>query len=57
MPGKNSLQGASLLQVYTGWIYEGPWMIRRILEGILAKLEAQGVDNITDLIGLDIHKP
>jgi len=25
--------GASLVQVYTGWIYEGPLMVRRILEG------------------------
>lgn len=49
--------GASLLQVYTGWIYEGPWMIRRILEGILAKLDAQGVDNITHIIGRDHHTP
>jgi len=27
--------GASLVQVYTGWIYEGPLMVRRILEGLL----------------------
>jgi dihydroorotate dehydrogenase len=26
--------GASLLQVYTGWVYEGPWMVRRLLEGL-----------------------
>ncbi len=47
--------GASLLQVYTGWIYEGPWMIRRILEGVLEKLDAQGIDNIADVRGLDVH--
>jgi dihydroorotate dehydrogenase len=27
--------GASLLQVYTGFIYEGPGLVRRILKGIL----------------------
>ncbi|GAC1460907.1 MAG: hypothetical protein NVSMB70_06690 [Chamaesiphon sp.] len=35
--------GASLIQVYTGWIYEGPWMVRRILEGLLQKFEEQGL--------------
>jgi dihydroorotate dehydrogenase len=29
--------GATLLQVYTGWIYEGPWMIKRILTGLKNK--------------------
>ena len=27
--------GASLVQVYTGFIYEGPFMIKRICDGIL----------------------
>ncbi|MEN9226964.1 MAG: quinone-dependent dihydroorotate dehydrogenase [Thermostichus sp. HHBFW_bins_43] len=26
--------GASLLQVYTGWVYEGPGLVRRLLRGI-----------------------
>jgi dihydroorotate dehydrogenase len=26
--------GASLLQVYTGWVYEGPWMVCRLLAGL-----------------------
>lgn len=38
--------GASLLQVYTGWVYEGPWMVRRILEGLLKKLQDQSIDHI-----------
>jgi dihydroorotate dehydrogenase len=45
--------GASLLQVYTGWIYEGPWMVRRILEGLLMKLATHKMDNITQAIGQD----
>ncbi|MEN9222134.1 MAG: quinone-dependent dihydroorotate dehydrogenase [Thermostichus sp. BF3_bins_97] len=28
--------GASLLQVYTGWIYEGPGMVKQLLQGIAA---------------------
>lgn len=47
--------GASLIQVYTGWIYEGPWMVRRILEGLLQKLEAKGLSSLQDAIGL-AHK-
>ena len=43
--------GASLIQVYTGWIYEGPWMVRRILEGLLQKLENQGLASISEAIG------
>jgi dihydroorotate dehydrogenase len=46
------LAGASLLQVYTGWIYEGPWMVDRILTGLLAKLEAHGLRSIADVRSL-----
>jgi dihydroorotate dehydrogenase len=44
--------GASLLQVYTGWIYEGPWMLRRLLTGLLQKLDERGLSTISDAIGL-----
>lgn len=44
--------GASLLQVYTGWIYEGPWMVQRILKGLVQKLEAQGLTHISEAIGI-----
>jgi dihydroorotate dehydrogenase len=47
--------GASLLQVYTGWIYEGPWMVRRILEGLVQKLESSKLSNISEAIGLETH--
>ncbi len=29
--------GASLLQIYTGFVYEGPWVVRRICEGLTRK--------------------
>ncbi|MEA5464372.1 quinone-dependent dihydroorotate dehydrogenase [Leptothoe sp. PORK10 BA2] len=47
--------GASLLQVYTGWIYEGPWMVKNVLKGLLAKLDKHGLDNIQAAIGLDVN--
>ena len=45
--------GASLLQVYTGWIYEGPWMVKNVLKGLLKKLDERGLENIQEAIGLD----
>jgi dihydroorotate dehydrogenase len=47
------IAGASILQVYTGWVYEGPWMVNQVLSGLLAKLEAQGLDSIGDAVGLE----
>ncbi|TAF53980.1 MAG: quinone-dependent dihydroorotate dehydrogenase [Oscillatoriales cyanobacterium] len=43
--------GASLIQVYTGWVYEGPWMVRRILAGLLKKLEEKGFNSISEAVG------
>ncbi|MFM2064327.1 MAG: hypothetical protein RLZZ507_3998 [Cyanobacteriota bacterium] len=44
--------GASLIQVYTGWIYEGPMMVRRILAGLLTKLEENGLNYISEAVGI-----
>lgn len=44
--------GASLVQVYTGWVYEGPGMVRRILEGLLQKLDDRGLTSLSQAIGL-----
>lgn len=46
--------GACLVQVYTGWIYSGPLMIRGILEGLLAKLEQTGLNSISQAVGLEV---
>ncbi|NEO35191.1 MAG: quinone-dependent dihydroorotate dehydrogenase [Moorea sp. SIOASIH] len=43
--------GASLIQVYTGWIYNGPWMVRQILQGLLQKLEERGISSISEAVG------
>lgn len=44
--------GASLLQTYTGWAYEGPTMVRAVLEGLLKKLDSHGLKTISDAVGL-----
>ncbi|MFQ4145675.1 quinone-dependent dihydroorotate dehydrogenase [Chlorogloeopsis sp. ULAP02] len=46
--------GACLIQVYTGWIYSGPMIVRRILEGLLAKLETTGLNSISEAVGLEV---
>ena len=47
------IAGASILQVYTGWVYQGPWMVSQVLSGLLAKLDDAGLDNISEAIGLE----
>lgn len=47
--------GATLVQLYTGWIYEGPSALRRINEGLLAHLQVKGLAHISEAVGLD-HK-
>ena len=47
--------GACLIQVYTGWTYEGPLMVRRILEGLRSKLEQNKLNSISEAVGLKIR--
>lgn len=44
--------GACLLQVYTGWIYEGPWMVQRVLQGLGDRLTRHGLTHISQAIGM-----
>ncbi len=46
--------GASLVQVYTGWTYEGPWMVSRILQGLLQALEIYDLPHINEVRGTDL---
>ncbi len=43
--------GASLVQVYTGLIYEGPFLPRRIARGLDQILEREGLSTIRDAVG------
>lgn len=47
--------GASLLQVYTGWTYNGPWMVRQILAELVNQLEQHQLPNISAAIGFEHH--
>jgi dihydroorotate dehydrogenase len=45
--------GASLVQVYTGLVYEGPGLPRRINQELLALMARDGVKGIAEVIGAD----
>ena len=43
--------GASLVQVYTGLVYEGPGIARAIVTGLLELLEASGMKHWHEAVG------
>jgi dihydroorotate dehydrogenase len=43
--------GASLVQVYTGLVYEGPGIVRSIVSGLLQLLEQHGLRDIQQAVG------
>ena len=45
--------GASLLQLYTGWIYQGPWCIPNIAKGLINQLEKYKLSHISEAVGMD----
>ena len=46
--------GASVVQLYTALIYEGPGVARDINEGLLELLERDGFDSVADAVGADL---
>lgn len=45
--------GASLVQLYTSLVYEGPKLVRRIKQGLLRLLSRDGFSSLSEAIGLD----
>lgn len=43
--------GADVIQVYTSFVYEGPFMPRRIAQGILHTIEKEHAATLRDLVG------
>ena len=44
--------GASLIQIYTGLVYEGPAITRDIVTGLRKRMEECGLRNIADAVGI-----
>jgi dihydroorotate dehydrogenase len=47
--------GATLVQLYTALIYEGPGIVRRIVEGLDERLTRDGFSTIEEAIGADVR--
>ena len=43
--------GASLIQLYTGWIFQGPDLVPAILDGLLLQLDRHGLRSIKEAVG------
>jgi len=48
--------GASAVQIYTGFIYEGPAAVKRINEGLIRLMDRDGYRSISDAVGQDAEK-
>lgn len=44
--------GASLVQVYSGMVYEGPTVARTIVEGLQERLNAEGLTDLHQAVGI-----
>jgi dihydroorotate dehydrogenase len=47
--------GATLVQIYTALVYEGPGMVQRVLTGLAARLAGDGLSRIEEAIGIDVQ--
>jgi dihydroorotate dehydrogenase len=49
------VSGASLIQLYTGFIYEGPTLPKRIVAGLQERLTRRGLKKLSEAVGLDVR--
>ena len=44
--------GASLIQLYTGLVFEGPGIAKNIITGLRKRVRAAGLSDISEAVGL-----
>jgi dihydroorotate dehydrogenase len=49
--------GASVVQLYTALVYQGPGLVHRLLQGLEALLRRDGFVRLRDAIGADVRAP
>ena len=49
------MAGASLLQLYTGFVYKGPSVAKVIKKELIQILKAAGIKNIQDAVGKGVN--
>ena len=47
--------GASLIQLYSALVYEGPGLARRINKGLVELLHRDGFENVSQAVGVDVR--
>ena len=45
--------GATLVQLYTAFVYEGPTLPRRLALGLAERARAEGFERVVDAVGVD----
>jgi len=50
------IAGASLVQIYTGLIYEGPGIVKAIVKGLRERLEETGLKRLQQAVGIGAGK-
>jgi dihydroorotate dehydrogenase len=48
--------GADLVQVYTGFVYQGPLLPRAIARGLLRKMESEGARSLKELVRGEVYE-
>jgi dihydroorotate dehydrogenase len=48
--------GASLIQLYTSMVYEGPPVVRRVTNELAELLRKDGYQNVSEAVGADVKK-
>jgi dihydroorotate dehydrogenase len=47
--------GATLIQIYTALVYEGPGVVQHLLAGLERRLTSDGLSRLEEAIGIDAH--
>ena len=50
------LAGADLVQVYTGFIFQGPWIAASIVADLCARLDRDGAPSLAAVVGRDVKR-
>ena len=43
------------MQIYTGWIYNGPQLVPNILNGIIKQIDIHQLSNVKEAIGSNLE--
>jgi dihydroorotate dehydrogenase len=49
--------GASVVQLYTALIYQGPGLVHDLLQGLGTLLRRDGFARLRDAVGVDVRRP